>query len=85
MFYCNTIGQGYQWFCALKQKQVVDDVLFCGDLTVAAHAYGLQPPTRFCDLLFFQIFCNVIVHNLFTNAPASVAEKTNFPVLLVLN
>ena len=54
-------------------------------------AAELQPPTRFCDLFFFRIlyniniFYNVIVHTLFTNAPVYVAEKTNFPILLALN
>ena len=46
-------------------------------------------PTRFCDLFFFEFFIMliffIIVHNLFTNAPAYVATKTNFPILLALN
>ena len=57
---------------------------------VAARVYAeLQPPTHFCDLFFqifmLKIFCNVIVHTVFTDAPVYVAEKTNFPILLALN
>ena len=61
-------------------------------LPVAACAYGLQDcsPPRVFTIWFFRIFynvnifCNVVVHTLFTNAPVYVAEKTNFPVLLAL-
>ena len=47
------------------------------------------PPTRFCDLFFrifynVNIFYNITVHTLFTNAPVCVAQKTNFPILLAL-
>ena len=48
------------------------------------------PPHVFL-ICFFRIFYNVnifyyvIVHTLFTNAPAYVAEKTNFPILLALS
>ena len=57
--------------------------------TVAACAYGCSPPRIFVICVFrifynVNIFCNVIVHNLFINAPVYVAEKTNFPVLLAL-
>ena len=51
---------------------------------------GCSPPTRFYDIFFsnfynVDIFYNVIVHDLFTNAPVYVAEKTNCPILLALN
>ena len=48
-------------------------------------------PSRVFMIYFFQIFYNVdifydvIVDTLFTNAPVYVAEKTNFPILLTLN
>ena len=59
-----------------------------------ARAYGMQiysPPTHFYDLFFVRIFYNVnifynvIVHTLFTNAPVYVAEKTDFLILLAVN
>ena len=59
--------------------------------SVAARAYGLQPPPHALLRSVFEIFYNVnifynaVVHTLFTNAPVHVAEKTNFPILLALN
>ena len=79
-------------------KSTLYGVICCSDDRLLSSGGGsclwaaeLQPPTRFCDLFFFQIFDNVnishnvIVHTLFTNAPVYVAEKTNFSILLALN
>ena len=46
---------------------------------------GWAAALQFCDLFFFRIFYNVIVHILFINAQVYVPEKTNFPILLALN
>ena len=77
-----------------SEKTTVDNFFnFCGSVAVAARPYGCRAaaPPRVFVIAFFRIFYdvnifyNVIVYTLFTNAPAYVATKTNFLILLALN